>query len=752
MKFDAMNPLPQIPPGARGPEDELELGSILDVVLENRWMIIVITVVCLAIGVLYATLRPRVYEGDLVIQVEDSVGSAANSLLGDVSSLFDVKSTADAEMELVRSRLVVTRAVDSTRLFIFAKPHYFPLIGRRIAARNKDLSNPGLLGLGGFCWGTEAIIVEQFDVPANDEGDKFRITVLHDGQYRLSGTDLDAPILGKVGEPLSFQTDEGTAHLVVSSVVGKPGSVFDLIRYSRLETIQDLQEKMKIEERGKQSGIVGVTWQDKDPALVARVMNAVGREYVKQNIDRKSEEAERSLEFLSGQLPLMKANLEQAEDRFNQARNKLGTVNLGDEAGLILQQSVDIDTQLIGLKQKREELMTRFGPSHPALLALNDQITSLTAQRGVIENQVKGRPQVEQSILRLTRDVQVSQALYVAMLNNIQQLKLLKAGKVGTVRLVDTAVVPEEPVKPMPWIDVAVSLVLGLTLSGAFAFVRATLFRGVSDPAELEQRTGLSVYSMIPLSPRQEELHRKLRRNDSAVLALSLVSPQDPAVESLRSLRTAMQFAMLDTPSNIVVITGPTPGVGKSFVTVNFAAVLATAGLKVLLIDADLRKGYLHQYFGLKRENGFSNLLSGDLNVSEAMRVNVATNLDFIPTGLLPPNPNELLLSVRLPELLKAFRDAYDVVLIDTPPTLVAADTGVISQHAAAVFLVAMAGVTNVAEMNESVKRLAQGGVAPKGIIFNGIKAHLGKYGYGAKYGGYRYAAYSYAEQGERVK
>ncbi|WP_249181647.1 polysaccharide biosynthesis tyrosine autokinase [Burkholderia vietnamiensis] len=746
MKIEAVNRMPHPPGGDQSPDEGAELGALLDIFLENRKMIAVVTAVCVAFGGLYALLRPRVYEGNLLIQVENSIDSAANSLLGSVSSLFDVKSTADAEIELIRSRLVVTRAVDSTRLFIYAKPHYLPLIGRRIASLNKGISNPGLFGWGGFCWGNESIEIDSLDVPTEDEGDKFRITMLDANRYRLTGSDIPEPVIGRIGQLLSFATVDGPARLKVNAINARAGAAFDVIRYSRLQTIDDLQERMKITELGKQSGVVNVVWQNKDPVLVSEVMNAVGREYVQQNVGRKSEEAERSLAFLNSQLPVMKHDLELAEDRFNAMRNKLGTVNLGDEAGLMLQQSVDIDTQLIGLKQRREELMSRFGPSHPAMVALNDQIRSLDTQLAEIDTKVRSRPMVEQSILRLTRDVQVSQGLYVAMLNNIQQLKLLKAGKVGTVRLVDTAVVPDEPVKPKAWIDLAVSLLLGLSLGGGCAFLRSTMFGGVSNPDELEQRTGLSVYSVVPYSARQAALQRKLRTNKSETLVLSNVEPRDSSVESLRSLRTAMQFAMLDTASNVVVISGPTPGVGKSFVSSNLAAVLANAGSRVLLIDADMRKGHLHYYFGVEREGGFSELLAGQRNVDEVRHAQVLPNLDFIATGALPPNPNELLLTPRLPVLLADFSRDYDIVVIDTPPVLATADTGVLAPHAGAVFLVAKAGMTNVAEIRESSKRLTQTGVIPKGVVFNGLKAHLGKYGYGAKYGVYRYSAYEYVD------
>ena len=126
---------------------------------------------------------------------------------------------------------------------------------------------------------------------------------------------------------------------------------------------------------------------------------------------------------------------------------------------------------------------------------------------------------------------------------------------------------------------------------------------------------------------------------------LAIAAPEEPAVESLRSLRTALQFALLDARNNIVLLSGPTPGLGKSFVSANFAAVLGAAGKRVLLLDADLRKGHIHQYFGLARGQGLSDLIAGTVQLAQVLRVGVMPNVDLLTTGSLPPNPGELLQS-----------------------------------------------------------------------------------------------------------
>jgi tyrosine-protein kinase Etk/Wzc len=323
-------------------------------------------------------------------------------------------------------------------------------------------------------------------------------------------------------------------------------------------------------------------------------------------------------------------------------------------------------------------------------------------------------------------------------------LQLVKAGKTGNVRLVDTAAIPEKPVKPKKLIVLAGSLVVGLFAGAVLAFVRNMLFRGISDPTELERRTGLHVYATIPLSKRQQDLSRTSSAKKAGTHVLAADSPSDPAIESLRSLRTALQFAMVNARNNVVLLTGSAPAVGKSFVSVNFAAVLAAGGKKVLLIDGDLRKGHLHQSFGFERGGGFSELVSGLSTFEQVVRRDLLPRLDFVSTGTLPRNPAELLLGDRVASYIEDLSKMYDIVLIDTAPALAAADAGILAPNAGTVFLVARAAVTKAGEIAESVKRLAQNGVEANGVLFNGLNLSHARYGYGSKYGSYRYAAYEY--------
>ena len=728
-------------------DDEINLLDLLDVVLDSRWLIAAVTAVALLIGGAYAFLITPVYEANTLIQVEESKpgGGAASGALGEAASLFEIRSPASAEMEILRSRLVVGQSVQNLQLDLSVQPKYIPVIGGWLARRATAPSSPGFLGMGGYVSGNESLKVGFFEVPRVWEGERFSVLITGKG-YDLVSPDGVTLAAGSFGTALDFEIEGQKGQIRIATAVARPGAEFYLKRFSRLAVVEELQSSLGINEQGRQSGVIRTSLQGTEPAKIARTLNEIGTLYVRQNVERKGAEAEKTLGFLGTLLPQLRTQIEESENKFNLFRNRNSAFDLSAEAKLVLEQSVKLQMAELELRQKRKELEARFTSQHPSIQIIDAQIKSVNNEQGAVIGRIKAFPSVEQDLLRLTRDLKVNTELYASLLNSSQQLRLVKEGKVGNVRIVDVAAVPERPVKPQRLMVLALACVSGLLAGLALAFLRNSLRPGIKDPTDIEQRAGLHVFSTIPFSAAQAQLVKFIKSKARGNHVLATASPEDPAIESLRSLRTALQFAMLDAANNIVLVTGPTPGIGKSFTSANFAAVLGAANKKVLLIDADLRKGHLNQYFGLGRGQGLSEVVSGSIKLEDALHSQVVPNVDFLSTGALPPNPAELLMTSATQQLLQHVAAQYDLVILDSAPVLAASDAAILAPMVGAVFLVARADVTSLSELQESAKRLAQSGVQVKGVIFNGLDISKRRYGYGMgyKYGKYRYTNYQY--------
>jgi len=712
-------------------ESSLDLKSGLSALYSGRWLIVWITAIVTLSAMLYTLTIKPVFEADMTLYVEEESPNASKNMMSEASSLFETKKAAIAEMELIRSRMVVSRAVDKLKLYIDVEPKYFPLGGAWIANKlGNDLSNPGLFGYGGYVWGKENADVSLFEVPEAWLGRQFTLTALDGQRYRFSGGGQAVVFDGTVGQHYQVPTPQGMIELKVDRMSGKPGARFVLRRTSLLSTTAAIQNALVVVEQGKQSGVIDVKLQGDSARRTYLVLSEIGREYMRQNLARKAEAAEKSLAFLNEQLPILKRQLEQAEDRYTRFRNAHSTVDLNEEARVNLAQAAAARTRRAELIQKKAELLARLTENHPQVEAIDLQRKEVDAELARAEARIKGMPVLEQDEARLTREIKVNTELYVALSNSAQQLRLATAGQVSKVRMVDMPIPPEQPIKPNRPLIVALSAVMGLFLGSVAAFARKAIKGGIDDAQKIERmlRTR-AVYALIPHSNNQDKLVNKAQGSGSVSPILATVMPEDPAVESLRSFRAALLFSLSHFKSNVVMFTGPTHGVGKSFVTANLAAVIAASGRRVLLVDTDMRSGNLGNYLGVNRERGLSSVILGKATIDEVIHHGLVDNLDFIPTGELPPNDPEFLLHPNFSHLLKQTSSRYDLVLLDSPPLLAGADALIIGAQAGAVFMVARFSSTRESEINESINYLNRAGIPLEGVLLNDMAPRLGTYG-----------------------
>jgi len=707
-------PLYNAPPDVD--EDDFNLGDLLGVVIENRWLIIGITLASLMIGAYKAFTAVPIYQADGLLQVEEKY-SGLGSL--DTSMMYEYISPVNTEIEILRSRSVLGAVVDNLKLDINAGPEYTTVFGAALARRASADERP-------------AIKVDSLDLPDSARGKPISLVAINSSSFELHSDTGTFLARGKVGEVTNLKFPGGEdATLFVSAMQADPDQVFWVQRGSRLGSIQSLQGRLSVAEQGEWSGILSLSVQGTEPLGVQQQVNEIANVYVRQNVERKSAEAEQTLQFLDEQLPVVRRDMEVAELALNSYRLEKGSIDLPQETQTILQTIVSVEAQLNKISQEREKVTLAFTALHPTVVALDRQAIGLSKELSELNSQVRELPTTQQELLTLVRDVEVNTELYTSLLATAQELRVVKAGTVGNVRIIDYAVAPTSPVKPSRSRIMLLSLLLGGFIGVASAFARKALQAGVEDPDLIEKHVNIPVYATISHSRRQERLFKNLKMEKSKRAILAVDSPNDAAIESLRNLRTALHFGMMSVKNNCIMVAGPGPNVGKSFVSVNLAAVLASNDKKVLLIDGDLRRGHLHEYLGIERENGLSDFISGEIAIGNVLHQTTVPGLTLIPTGIIPPNPSELLLHKRFANCLSVLIPRYDHIIIDSPPILAVTDAAIIGQMVGGTLMVLKAGAHPMREIELAVKRLRQADINLRGILFNDIKLGGGRYGAG---------------------
>jgi tyrosine-protein kinase Etk/Wzc len=683
--------------------DEIDIGRLIGTVVEAKWWVLGITAVFALAAVVYTLFATPIYSADALVQIEQDTG---NSLVQNINSALSNKPPAsDAEIQLIKSRLVLGKTVDDLDLDIAVTKNTMPIIGagwERLMGRQNETVN-----------------VTTFTIPKGAGDQVFTLRVLSPTQYQLT-SDAGFSAKGEVGKLL----EKDGVTLEVSAIKSSPDSEFTITKFSTLGMINNLQNNLTVTENGKDTGVLSLSFTGEDREQIRAILNSITRNYLEQNVARKSEEAAKSLAFLAKQLPEVRRNLDEAENKLNAFRQDKDSVDLPLEAKAVLDSMVNIDAQLNELTFKEAEISKLYTKAHPAYRTLLEKRKALEDEKAKLNGRVTAMPKTQQEIVRLTRDVESGQQVYMALLNKQQELKITEASTVGDVRIVDPAITQPGVLKPKKALIILGSIILGLMLSIVGVLLRSLFNRGIESPQVLEEH-GINVYASIPLSEWQKSRDQvktvkgTKRYKQSQLLAVG--NPTDLAIEAIRSLRTSLHFAMMQANNNVLMMTGVSPSIGKTFVCANLAAVVSQTNKRVLLVDCDMRKGYAHELLGTDNVNGLSNVLSSTGDIAACAKPTSVPNFDLVPRGQVPPNPSELLMSERFTQLIAWASKNYDLVLIDTPPILAVTDAAIVGRHAGTTLMVARYAVNTLKEVETSLNRLQQNGIEVKGVILNSI-------------------------------
>ncbi len=718
-------------------EDTIDLSRLFGAIFRKKWLIIGVTLVFAFIGIVHGMLATPIYRADALVQVERRNTVSPFGNVDNVTGGGGGEFNTSAELQILQSRMVLGQVVDRVGNDFIISPVKLPLIGGFVERRG--IPRPDFMVGYPHVWGDESIDVARFNTQDSSRGRSFVVERGPADRYYVI-LDDNRIATGTLGLPEAFL--DGELELTIESFDAAEGAQYVLTRQHKASAIRNIASRLQVAEvggGGTTTGMINLMMVGEQPSEIIRSLDAVTQTFLTQNIERQSEQAQQSLEFLQQQAPELREQLDLAEQNLNDYRSNLDSVDLSSEAQAAIQRYIELDTRLDELEFQEAELAQRFTPSHPNYQALLRQRRQIQQDLEELNARVNELPAAQQEVLRRTRDVEVTQAIYVNILNKVQELEVARAGTIGNIRIIDSAVLSGQVAPNVARIFLLYTI-LGMLLALGYVVLKELLKRGIESPEQVEG-TGLTVYASVPQSSAQRKLNRALKKrgqkNSKSVVGgvLAQKDPMDLSLESLRGLRTSLHFTMMDGRNNRVMLTGPSPGVGKSFVSVNLGAISAMAGKKVLIIDADLRKGNLHHAFGQASGGGLVEFLSGELTLEDIIKPTGIPHYDVITRGVSANNPSELLMRPGFEQALEDLSEMYDMVIVDTPPVLAVTDACVAGKHCGTTLMVTRFDKNTVREILLAKKRLEGSGLEIQGAILNGVKissrGSSGYYGYG---------------------
>ena len=705
-------------------DDEIDLRQIWDVLSFNKYKIIASGGVGLLLALVYVLVASPVYEANALVQIETN---KQNNILGDAQALLGGGggSKSDAEINLARSRMVLGRTVDEVKSDVVIAYKQMPIIGPVFSSKEVKAE--------------EALKINVFSVPDDLYNKNLELVYQGNKKFTLIIPEIkklpEVRVDGEVGKLLSYNG----LLFNLQSITAESGDGFTITKLSKLKAIDTIKDGLSIGDVGKDTGILTFNFVGTDKEKIQLLLNSVIKNYEHQNKEFEVLSAGRSLEFIDKQLPVTKDSLRQAEDLLNEFRHKNATLDLSLEAQSVMQNLTKIEAELTTVDTKEAEISELFTKDHPNYQALIEQKKVLQKAKADLVKRVASMPQLQQDVIRLTRDVEIEQQVYMQLLNKQQEFSIMKASNAGRVRIVDAAVTFEEPIKPKKSL-IILMLTAGFAALAALYFIIKSLFNRAIEGTEAFASLGVDVLASIPLSLVQKSkdglfLKTRTEKNARTDFLLAQNLPTDPAVEAIRALRTSLYFTLMEAKNNVLMVSGATSGVGKSFVSTNLAVVMAQSAKKVLLVDSDMRKGYVHEMLHQPIGSGLSDVLSGVMSFNEAIRTTEIEGLDFVSRGEVPVNPAELLMKANLETLLAEVSGRYDYVILDAPPIMAVTDAAILGQQAGTAIIVARYGLTTEQDIENCVVRFANSNVVVKGAILNGVEKSANNY--------YAYEAYN---------
>ena len=726
-------------------DDTIDLREILGIILNHKWLILIVTAIFACGGWFYTKIRLPQYETKALLSISQGSNSNVSSLLGSKGGVASMvggqTSQAQKEIDIIQSRSVLEPVVKQFNLDISVSTDYFPLIGKRMAydyeqGNYQDKPAEPVMGLSGYAWGGDYVKINSLKVGKAWKGKAFRLVYNGGNQYTLYDGNKKKLGSSRIGKQLNYRKNPYEyIKLDIDKISARPGTAFTLAKRPIAQAVQSLAGHLKIEETKKGSNLLALYYRGSDPVRITHILNAVAESAVNAEIQRKSRNAEKVLGFLRKQLPQVHKELRQAEKKLTNYQEKTGTISISENGKIILEQLSSFDKRIAEMELKKAQMAEKLTENNPELAQMNNTLKKLKKQKAELEKKVKQLPSSDQIAMNLMREVEIQSKLYKSILQRIEQYEIMKVGTLGKLELISRADIPYQNTNKSSSLIIALCIILGLFLSIAYIFIRDYLFRGIEDPDIIEEKFDLPIFGSLHNSEVQRKQEKRFKQKKTTQLKLlNDIDTHNLTVEGLRSVRTNLLFQLMENSSPVIAIGGATPEVGKSFVCANLAQIMAESGKRICLIDGDTRKGDLHHYFSGKRTPGLIEVLLNKQGLEAVIQQTGHTNLDVIPSGDLNLKHADTLDENHIQTIFEQLSQQYDLVMVDTAPILAVTDGAHLMKHAGINLLVLASGKHDDKEVKLTLKRFDRAGVTINGFIFNMVPQSTSYYGNKYKY------------------
>lgn len=720
-------------------EQPLQLMDYLRIMYRGRWIILFSFLIVFIATLIYTLKTPPTYEAKTTLLIESN--NSMEQSLFNLTSFGTQANMLTNQMEILKSRNIAERVVrrleqsdvkDSISFFHPLEDGTELTFNDRVGIvmnsmevdpkRDTDILTLTYKAGSPFEAAYIANTIAQEFAQQNAETNRLEVTEMR--KFIEDRLKIKAKELKNSEERLrDFQQNE--------KIVSLDAETTELV--SRLSETESMLEEAKIELKTKEGLMKNIKQKlDERKQALATNLTETSTPFI-QSLQEELAKAEAERTIYLSAIKASATNSQNAyfQDELRKYDEKIKALRaqLKNEAQKLVASNMVSDPLQIS-----QELVTNMITLTGEINATKSKINALEGILAKYNNRLEQLPDKVLQLARLQRKQQVDEKTYIMLTQKLEEAKIQESAQARNVRIIDKAIKPIKPVKPNKRMNVMLGVLLGLGLGVGLTFMIEYLDRSVRKPEDIE-RMGLNVLATIPQIEVEKAEKAKKRLPENIKLEARLIThidPKSPVSEAYRTLRTNLQFSKVEKSLRSILVTSAGPKEGKSTTAANLAITMAQVGNKVALIDADLRRPIIHSAFGMDRDEGLTNYLAGSLEYEQMLHDSFLDNLKVVTSGVLPPNPAELLATEKMENLLKKLQEDFDIVIIDSPPIIAVTDATILSTKVDGTLLIVYAGQTERDAIKRAITMLNSVSSRILGIVLNGfdVRGIYGSYYY----------------------